>query len=323
MKFYFITIFLWVLFTNNSFSQNLVPNPGFEFDDGEYVSWKSVKGAAYWEIPRIGNQDLLYSKAVNQSNGYFSDWRFASVVYNKPMFGSAGQTTITPYAEAFEGNKALCLYTWLKKNPETRAYASVRLFEPLQKGKTYYVSLRITNGNNCVRRWVTNKLGIYFSHSYLIQPEDLSRIPVNPQLEISEIIYEKQWKQLTFLYTPDSDYQYLTIGNFQPADRIKIQEIPQDTFWQKFQVDYPYQFQGAFYFIDDVQVELFSAAKHQPKTIQSVLPTSLAETNATKNNSRRLLVTDWGDTLDTDLQANLEVASTELTLLVSDYAERD
>jgi len=92
----------------------------------------------------------LYSYNINGASSYGMDWKFASVVYNKRMFKdlSEGYFHISPHAEAYEGSKALCLFTWLKHDPEQKCYAGENLAEPMEKGKSYFISFLLSSGRN-------------------------------------------------------------------------------------------------------------------------------------------------------------------------------
>jgi hypothetical protein len=246
------------------YSQNLVPNPCFEIGDENYTSWRSVQNTSYWEIPRIGKEDILYTYLINGASIYSLDWKFASVVHNKRMFKDLNEDFfhISPHAEAYEGSKALCVFTWLNYNKEQRCYAGVKLTEPLEKGKAYCISFRLMSGRNYNTRWVSNGLGLYFSNERLTQPEKLTRINAKPQIEFNEIFSDTNWVEVAFRFVADSNYSFFHLGNFRETKDITLKAIKGDS---NYSISAPCGFNGAYYFIDDVHIEPFLTEKHQKK----------------------------------------------------------
>jgi hypothetical protein len=283
--------------------------------DENYSSWRSVRNTSYWEIPRMGKEDILYSYLITGASIYGMDWKFASVVYNKRMFKDLNEDFfhISPHAEAYEGSKALCLFTWLKYNPEQRCYASVKLSEAMEKGKSYCISFRLTSGRNYVTHWASNGLGLYFSNERLTQPEKLTRINAKPQIEFNEIFSDTNWIEVAFKFVADSNYSFFHLGNFRETKDISLKEIQGNP---KYSVSSPCGFTGAYYFIDDVRIEPFLPEKHQKKVMNF-------RQYSGSLSPRSEVISAEGDTLVLDKQHSISIHEKKITLTVEDYLEED
>jgi hypothetical protein len=318
----------WALASFMVHAQNLVPNPGFEEGDVDYSSYRSIIGTTYWEIPQIGAEDIYKNYQISNSylagtfdckvqKGVFHHANaFPTTMYNKEMTGDAlANLCISPFTEAYEGSKSLCIYWWLKFCPEKRSYATVRLSEPLEKGKHYFISFKMTSGYSYQDRWITNGLGIYFSNHRLVQPVKFGRIDAQPQIELNEIFYQTQWTEIALKFTADSNYQFFHIGNFRKTEDLKIDSVKKDTN-SKIRIYYPLGYNGAYSFIDDVHIEPYDPDQHLIKV------TEFAKNHAsTKNNDQ--LVLDGMDTLVIDKQGSIGIHEKRITVSVEDYSERD
>jgi hypothetical protein len=90
----------------------------------------------------------------------------------------------------------------------------------------------------------TDRIGVHFSMSPLTQTLG-NPIPVVPQVETASVVYDTQWRKLTFTYAAAAPYQYMTIGNFYGDAATQKQSFGSGT----------YANYGAYYYIDDVIVE--------------------------------------------------------------------
>ncbi len=214
--------------------QNLVPNPGFEqyhnlpTEVGEWCAtkyWDNLNDDCEYDIMASGSPDYLHEEGdypVTLPNSGFSD--------------------IIP----FEGKSILGLVLWLgvEDSISYREYISTNLSSPMQIGEMYTISLYTSNGMSNIRYggYGTNNFGIYFS---IIKPNQVYANPilVSPQLEISEIYYSNNWEQISFSFTPDQPYEYISIGNFRENTETNIEQFES------------YSVQGtAYYYIDEVCV---------------------------------------------------------------------
>ena len=165
--------------------------------------------------------------------------------------------TVTPHSGAgMEGFAA-----WYSGN--YREYIARQLSTPLTIGQVYTVSLWYTNGVSTIHGYGCNNFGIAFSAVPLTQSGG-TPISYVPQLESSAILFSTTWQKLSFLYTPTSADQYITIGNFRTNAATSISLLGSGT-------------TGSYYYIDDVSitpgnslpVELlsFTADAHENETV--------------------------------------------------------
>ena len=121
--------------------------------------------------------------------------------------------TVYPYS----GNALIGFYLAITNY---REYITAELFEPLEIGEKYTFSIAMTNGdpiNYC--GYSSNNLGVFFSDHYIYNSSysnNLLDTPMpEPQIEITEQIWETSWRVLTYEFIPDKAYQYIFIGNFR------------------------------------------------------------------------------------------------------------
>lgn len=142
--------------------------------------------------------------------------------------------TVSPHSGAgMEGFAA-----WYSGN--YREYISRQLSSPLTVGQVYTVSLWYTNGVSTIHGYGCNNLGIAFSSTPLTQSGG-TPIAYVPQLESSTVLYSTTWQQLSFVYTPTTPDQYITIGNFRNNAATTISLLGTGT-------------TGAYYYVDDISV---------------------------------------------------------------------
>lgn len=104
---------------------------------------------------------------------------------------------------------------------EFREYLMTRFIQPLVVGTEYELHFWICNGYaDSLSPTETfamscDRIGILLSMDTVRQTgyEVVNRVP---QLQINEDLYSPDWKEITFVFTPDSAYRYMTIGNFYP-----------------------------------------------------------------------------------------------------------
>ena len=193
-------IIIFSLICTKIFAQvNLINNGDFELHSSIPTTANEVNKAIGWN-----NVNNIYGTASSSGTPdyyYVGGWMMSGI--------------ITP----FSGNGQVGLGTWSNNDLNYREYISTYLLVPLDIGRKYTFSFYLyhnffgTITNNCSKS--TNNLGFCFSiyplNQYFIEP--IKRIP---QIEIDTIInFTNTWKKYTFIYTPDSAYQRITIGNFR------------------------------------------------------------------------------------------------------------
>jgi OOP family OmpA-OmpF porin len=224
-------IFLCLATINNSYGQNLVPNPSFE----EYT--RCPKGTSdcgvvkKWYQPTQGSTDYYNECAITKDKRYFEN--SVSVPHN-----SLG------YKYPHDGKGYIGMYLYGEgNNPEYREYFSTKLISPLVQNKKYavrfYVSLARASG-----RGISN-IQMLFSQDSIRQSND-TRLRLVPQLSYQKapITDTANWTEVSWIYTAKGDEQFLTIGNFTKNSSCQVQKVTNN------HVDS----QDAYYYIDDVCV---------------------------------------------------------------------
>ena len=187
-KFIIILLYLLSVLTNIKAQINLIPNGDFEIYD---------------TLPTSSGQ---WYHAIGWNNLYS--------ISNPDYFNTLSYTggLIAP----FSGNGDIGLFIWTSTHPNYREYISAHLNSSMIQGKHYRVSFYLSNSTNT--SWGTlgsNNFGVCFSFNPL-QQTNFSPIPINPQFEISNIVYFNNfWHHFSFNYKADSLYNYITFGNFK------------------------------------------------------------------------------------------------------------
>lgn len=226
------TLLLTLAIVNLSYSQNLVPNGDFEaytsLPDGEaqwYLSnyWTNVHGSTANPYP-FPSPDYFHTSGTLVGQLPSTNGAFANV---NPLSG--------------DGIMGLITFSLLDEN--WREYISSVFLDPMVAGVEYEVSFWLTNGSfNQKSHLSADHFGIHFSTNPLTQVVS-NPIDVIPQIEMLDEIWNTRWKEYSFTYTPDSAYNYLTIGNFKPDSLT----------------NYTDQIEGgfnsfAYYFIDKIEI---------------------------------------------------------------------
>ena len=216
--------------TTWSIAQNLVPNNGFETNDGTPTGYGQWYHATGWSD-------------VNDYPAFM--WPYASPDYLHNT-GAGGADlpvctfgTVTPYA----GNAVMGFITWLQSTPEFREYISITLSSPMIVGTPYNVSFWITNGSaSWYNGYSSNRISARFSVGHLTQANH-EPIGGTPQCELVTNLWTTTWQYVSFVYTPDAAYDQITIGNFyNDASTSHTYHVASMS-------------AGSYYFIDEVVVE--------------------------------------------------------------------
>ncbi len=162
-------------------------------------------GACYWQLPGSGTSDYFNSCAptvpLNSSVNAFSN--FAS-------FGNS----IAPHSG--NGYSGLISYNEVFGFPDgQREYITNSLSTNMQAGQTYKVSMYVRLSYHS--RFATSNIQMLFSNTMPSQPGILNINPNVGQLinfTTTPITGKTNWILLESCFTPNSDMNYLTIGNF-------------------------------------------------------------------------------------------------------------
>ncbi len=225
---------------NLTYSQNLVPNPGFEEIDGctVFAGYAEVDSASYWFNPTWTTPDLRYDSCLISDPFY-------------QLLNLVDQNILFPGAHNGQGYVGMILGSADYQNHPTSTdwmeYISVKLTSSLVAGQHYYVSAFIKLQADV--DYATEDLGFYFSETSIADStlEPLKQyIPQVSNLD-GFITNTGEWKKVTGCFIANGGEEYLTIGNFSDPGSANLLHFTGDT-----------SNKTAYYFIDDISVEPIS-----------------------------------------------------------------
>jgi hypothetical protein len=225
MKKYLLPGFLCIAFCKLAAAQNLVPNGDFE---------------SYTQLPGGAGQ---YNLSTGWSNcgGFGSPDYFHLNGTGLAQLPNPFPSTVYPHG----GSAIMGLILYDISYPDFREYVSHALLNPLTAGQTYTLSFYVTNGTPPIYYGGSgcDHFSVAFSTAPLSQGNPLI-INFTPQFIYNGFLYDNNWQQVTFNFTADSAYQYITFGSFVNDAVQQLQ--PHDT---------ALSFSEAYYFIDDIDLE--------------------------------------------------------------------
>lgn len=211
------------------FSQNLVPNAGFESSSGCPAAEGDFQNMcnSWWMINSVDYFNACGSSGFNSN--------------------TANQYGIETPAEgqAYAGLKLYLVDTSTTNN--YREFPQVQLSQPLQAGEDYCVSFKISLADKA--RWAVGEFHVYFTNNVVSLPSN-NYYPANitPSLVISSDSVFKTtdgWELIGARYTAQGGEQYMLIGNFYDDENTdNPTEIANGTE------------PTAYYYIDEVDVHL-------------------------------------------------------------------
>jgi gliding motility-associated-like protein len=151
---------------------------------------------------------------------YATDWNY---VESPDYFhlNHVGNTLTLPsctFAHVFPHSDSAIMgfATMLDRRPNYREYLTSELTEPLIVGVRYKLSFWLSNGDkDWAYKYKSNNIGIHFS-TFPLSQNTLTIIPVIPQYNIDQVVWNTEWTEYTYTFVADSIHQHLTIGNFYP-----------------------------------------------------------------------------------------------------------
>lgn len=221
-------LLIFILLSLRSGAQNLVSNPGFETNSG---------------FPSGPGQYSLATGWGNCNGGGSSDY-FHTMGTGIVQLPNCFIGTVS----ANSGNACMGQAIYYNSPQNFREYISSQLISPLVIGQTYNVSFYITNGvtSGTYGGGGIAEISACFSTQPLTQL-GTDPISVTPQVTYGTIFYSYTWQLISMQFVADSAYQFITIGNFLDDASTTYQQFdPCPNF-------------GAYYFFDDVVVEIANA----------------------------------------------------------------
>lgn len=229
MKKFLLLFTFYILNSEFTSAQNLVPNPSFEeFTSCPYDQCQ-IYMATGW-LPMGYTPDYF-----NECNG--NDF---GVPHNVAGYQSAAT------GNAYAGGVGCDIGIF----QSYREYTGIQLLTPLTIGTKYYVSFKVSlaDGSN----YAINKMGMLFSTvTYEVIPyvcdfdNNTTLFPNNnPQIFTNTIITDTSiWTNISGSFIADSNYKYAIIGNFFDDSNTDYLIVNPDG-----------NIEGSYYFIDDVCV---------------------------------------------------------------------
>lgn len=237
-----IIIFSCFLFTEKTFSQNLVPNPSFEI----YVTCpdnaSQIQYAVNWFPPTWGTPD------------YFNS------CYTTGITNVDIPSNVLGYQNAYFGNGYAGLfaaYPW-PDYPDYREYIEVKLDSTLEAGIKYYVRFFVSLSDSSV--YSTDDIGIVFTQDSLYSDTSYI-IDAIPQInnQAGNFISDKfSWIKIEGEYIASGNEKFITIGNFKRnnlTDTLFVGSVTSP-------VEY-----GAYYYIDNICISRDSSFCNFPNGI--------------------------------------------------------
>jgi hypothetical protein len=213
-------VVLFLVWCIGAWGQNLVPNPGFENYTGCQINSVNFDSIQYWRNPTNGSPD--YFKAC--ANVVPSNW----ACYQYPHSGNC-------YVGLVIKNSGCCT--------EWREYIQSPLISPLVIGQLYRLSM-YTNLSNFVGNYGSSSIAALFT-TYPLTYNSNYAIPITPQAVNDSADYVTDtldWKLIQMTFIADSNYSYVTIGNFL-TDSLTTYVLVQNT-------SYP----RAYFLLDDISL---------------------------------------------------------------------
>lgn len=235
---FLLPAFAFFFFTTYTYSQNLVPNPSFEYNiscpQGPSETFKAVP----WVQPtgHTGTSDYF-----NVCNTSLIPLQAPPVGVPLNLLGTQGAKTGSAYCGFFSIDGPT--------DGDYREYIQAPLTSPLTIGVRYcvrfYVSLSDLSTNS------TDGIGAYFSTQPVTGPAALP-LQFTAQVRDSTVITNYQgWHEVYGEFVADQPYAYITIGNFAVQGTTTISTGPP---YDPNTVPPTIPMPGAYYYIDDVYV---------------------------------------------------------------------
>lgn len=177
------------------------------------------------------------------------------------------------HQEAYEGKAYVGMHLYVREHKfkQYKEYVMGRLKNPLIKGARYEVSFRVSRADNS--KYSIDRIGAYLS-SDAIQSNTwgmvyytatdtvhcqkvFASIYPRPSLQSEQNRHLRDssgWKKISDTITALGGEQFLLLGSFHPNNRIRPVEV-----------DSGARFKSAYYFLDDVKVEMIGEPPEQTK----------------------------------------------------------
>ena len=162
------------------------------------------------------------------------------------QFGTdGGDLPQTPLAKVspFKGRAVAGFVAYTDDANPMHEYVVGAFSEPLEVGQRYKMHFAITSGR--VHDWVNaglgvSDLGVALSTEKPSQ-EGHARLDLEPQFEIHEALYDRSWREISFVFTATEPFAHFSLGLFGDMPDVRREEAGTRTM--------------AYYFVDDFGIE--------------------------------------------------------------------
>ena len=211
---------------------NLVPDPSFESYANCPVTFGQFYEATQWTMPNTGTSDLFN---VCSPNSFPSVSVPTNTIGTQAPVSGVGYAGIIPFSAA----------------ADYREYVQAQLTSPLVASATYTVSFNVSLGDTS--SIAIDRLGAYFSVGAL-NIGNYAPIVATPQVESPvnvPLSNSTGWTTISGTFVAAGGETHVILGSFR--DDASTNTSPGPSVWPG----------GAYYYIDDVSVELANAQVDQ------------------------------------------------------------
>jgi gliding motility-associated-like protein len=211
MKLIFSMALVLQFVIGRGFSQNLVPNSGFE---------------SFSQLPCNQNSGRLekflldWNQPIATSTDYWNDLTAPTCYFNPQT------SNVRP--RSGHGTVGIVSALVLRgERKEYKEYMQIKLIRPLVKGHLYYGEFYAKNGDILAENdyLSANNLAISLSSTQIVdQADSKDHLSINAMISETEIIKpEGSWRKISGCFRADSSYSYLLIGNFKSVRNTDIE----------------------------------------------------------------------------------------------------
>ncbi|MCU0446600.1 MAG: hypothetical protein MUE85_16965 [Microscillaceae bacterium] len=272
-------LFIWIIFNQITLAQNLILNPSFE----EYDSLPQRDGSF---VGFVKNWDNLNGK---------SRFPYGTPDYKHRLGGQEARLPNTYHGslEAQDSAAVVGLLTLAGWADNYREYISTRLKTPLTKGQRYELSFYVSLAwQNPYCAGATNNLGCLLSVEKPIQKMG-EVISQTPHWQAQEVLKPFTWQKISFQFTAQTEYAYLTLGNFQSDKQTQYARVFKENST------------GAYYFLDNFSLT-------QVPDSQMIMNQRLPNASNLQVNGRKV-----------EKQATFKIRAGKLQISIFDYGKQD
>jgi len=207
---------------------NLVPNPTFNQVEKKLKEKGQINVATPWTSPTLAQADLYVTKTKVVEIGVPAN----EYGEESPMLG--------------DNYAGILAYSYKSKVPRT--YLQVKLTEPLEEGKEYCVKFHVSLAD--LSKYSINHLGIALSNDAMTA-NNSDILKFDSYIQSKKLkVYDAQynWDPICGIYTAKGGAEYITIGNFEPDEKLTLKTVKRPKGFTKPQKT------DAYYYIDNVSV---------------------------------------------------------------------